>query len=345
MKRLVFFLLSIFVASGLRAADKVERWGRYEVSIKADVKGNPFDVELSAVFTGPDTTFTVRGFYDGRGVFKVRFMPCKTGKWSYVTHSKVSELDGCKGGFECVPAGEGNHGPVATDGAYGFKYGDGKRYYPVGTTSYDWMHAVGDYPQRTLRSLEKAGFNKIRMLLMVQNFDFGYPEPSLYPFELKGKGKDKDGKTVFEWDYTRFNPEYFAHVERCIDSLAAIGVEADVVLFHPYDDGRWNFDKMPMDVNLRYVEYVVARLGAFRNVWWSLANEYDFLRHLEIADWDKITRAVVDNDPYSHLCSIHSYTAKYYKYWMPEYTHAYRTRHRWRASAAPPRSGTFTRSL
>ena len=322
MKRLVFFLLSIFVASGLRAADKVARWGRYEVSIKADVKGNPFDVELSAVFTGPDTTFTVRGFYDGRGVFKVRFMPCKTGKWSYVTHSKVSELDGRKGGFECVPAGEGNHGPVATDGAYGFKYGDGKRYYPVGTTSYDWMHAVGDYPQRTLRSLEKAGFNKIRMLLMVQNFDFGYPEPSLYPFELKGKGKDKDGKTVFEWDYTRFNPEYFAHVERCIDSLAAIGVEADVVLFHPYDDGRWNFDKMPMDVNLRYVEYVVARLGAFRNVWWSLANEYDFLRHLEIADWDKITRAVVDNDPYSHLCSIHSYTAKYYKYWMPEYTHA-----------------------
>lgn len=159
--------MSIFVASGLRAADKVARWGRYEVSIKADVKGNPFDVELSAVFTGPDTTFTVRGFYDGRGVFKVRFMPCKTGKWSYVTHSKVSALDGRKGGFECVPAGEGNHGPVATDGAYGFKYGDGKRYYPVGTTSYDWMHAVGDYPQRTLRSLEKAGFNKIRMLLMV----------------------------------------------------------------------------------------------------------------------------------------------------------------------------------
>lgn len=63
MKRLVFFLLSIFVASGLRAADKVARWGRYEVSIKADVKGNPFDVELSAVFTGPDTMFTVRAVF------------------------------------------------------------------------------------------------------------------------------------------------------------------------------------------------------------------------------------------------------------------------------------------
>lgn len=34
------------------------------------------------------------------------------------------------------------------------------------------------------------------------------------------------------------------------------------------------------------------------------------------------THTVVENDPYSHLCSIHTYTAKYYKYWEPEYTHA-----------------------
>ncbi len=27
----------------------------------------------------------------------------------------------------------------------------------------------------------------------------------------------------------------------------------------------------------RYVRYLAARLGAYRNVWWSLANEYDFL--------------------------------------------------------------------
>lgn len=322
MKRVILFLLSVFTVSVVCAIDKVERWGRYEISIKAGVKGNPFDIRLSAVFTGPDTTMTVNGFYDGNGTFKIRFMPCIIGKWSYVTRSGVVPLDGHKGSFECTAPGNDNHGPVKTDGGYGFVYSDGKRYYPVGTTSYDWMHAVGDYPQRTLRSLEQAGFNKIRMLLMVQNFDFGYPEPSLYPFELKNKRKVKDGKTVFDWDYTRFNPEYFAHVERCIDSLAAIGVEADLVLFHPYDDGRWNLDKMPMDVNLRYVEYVVARLGAFRNVWWSMANEYDFLRHLKISDWDKLTQAVVSNDPYSHLCSIHSYTAKYYKYWEPEYTHA-----------------------
>lgn len=316
----ILLLAACWLTAGAQA--EVERWGRFEASFKADVKGNPFDVALTATFSGPDTTFTVRGFYDGDGVYKVRFMPVKQGRWTYKTSSAVAALDGREGSFTCVAPGKDNHGPVTTDGTYGFKYADGKRYYPVGTTSYDWMHAGGDYPARTIRSLDKAGFNKVRMLLVVQNFDFGYPEPALYPFELKKKSRGEDGKTRFEWDYTRFNPEYFAHVERCIDSLAAIGVEADLVLFHPYDDGRWDFDKMPMDVNLRYAAYVTARLGAFRNVWWSLANEYDFMRHLTIADWDSITRTVDEGDPYGHLLSIHSHTAKYYKYWEPVYTHA-----------------------
>ncbi len=72
-------------------------------------------------------------------------------------------------------------------------------------------------------------------------------------------------------------------------------------------------------------------MSSFRNIWWSLANEYDFLRELKPEYWDTFTHTVVGNDPYSHLCSIHTYTAKYYKYWnlntlMP----VYRTRHLWR---------------
>ena len=42
---------------------------------------------------------------------------------------------------------------------------------------------------------------------------------------------------MYEWDFTRFNPAYFAHVEACVDKLAGIGVEADLILFHPYDGG------------------------------------------------------------------------------------------------------------
>lgn len=120
--------------------------------------------------------------------------------------------------------------------------------------------------------------------------------------------------------------------------LAEIGVEADLILFHPYDDGRWNFDRMPQDVNLRYLRYVAARVSSFRNVWWSLANEYDFFRHWQPEVWDELTREIVKHDPYSHLCSIHSHTANTISIGnrstpMP----ACRTRHRWRASAVLPR--------
>ena len=45
------------------------------------------------------------------------------------------------------------------------------------------------------------------------------------PFEIKKIVKDEKGKPVYEWDFTRFNPAYFAHVEACVDKLAGIGVE------------------------------------------------------------------------------------------------------------------------
>lgn len=322
MRSVCFLFLSCLIAISSRAGDEVERWGRFELSLKAEVQGNPFDTELSAAFSCGDTTVTVRGFYDDNATFKVRFMPDRQGEWTYVTESDVKDLNGIKGHFTCVGQGKGNHGPVNVDGQYHFKYSDGTRYYPIGTTSYDWMHVAGDKPYKTVQSLDKAGFNKLRMLFFVQNFDPAYPEPELFPFEIKSVRKDKDGRPAYEWDYSRFNPEYFANVERNIDLLAGAGIEADLILFHPYDDGRWNFDRMPLDVNLRYIRYLAARISSFRNVWWSLANEYDFFKHWEPEIWDTLTHEVVKNDPYRHLCSIHSHTAKYYKYWEPEFTHA-----------------------
>jgi hypothetical protein len=57
----------------------------------------------------------------------------------------------------------------------------------------------------------------------------------------------------------------------------------------------------------RYVRYLVARLSAYRNVWWSLANEYDFLIDVKpIARWDRFFHIIEENDPARHLKSIHN---------------------------------------
>lgn len=57
----------------------------------------------------------------------------------------------------------------------------------------------------------------------------------------------------------------------------------------------------------RYLRYVVARLSAYRNVWWSMANEWDLLRSKSEADFDRIFQIVRDADPYNHLRSIHQW--------------------------------------
>ena len=99
-----------------------------------------------------------------------------------------------------------------------------------------------------------------------------------------------------------------------------LGIEADVILFHPYDRGAWGFDRMPAEADDHYLRYVVARLAAYRNVWWSLANEFDFMREKTTADWDRFFQMVQHDDPFQHLRSIHNGT-RFYNHAQPWVTH------------------------
>ena len=310
MRRLTIVLFSLLLCLAAAAQERVERWGCYELSLPAAVAGNPFDVAVSATFTSGDASLTVRGFYDGDGCFKIRFMPPSEGRWTYVTSSRVPALNRKRGTLDCVAPSAANHGPVEPDGLH-FRYADGTRYYPVGTTAYDWMHVGDEAASRTVAAMRASGFNKLRMLFFLHNLPVEYPD--IYPFEKRSDGS---------WDYTRFNPAYFRYVERRILALQEIGVEADLILFHPYDGGRWGFDRMPLEANLRYLSYITARFAAFRNIWWSLANEWDGVKGIPAEDWDKFAAGVSAGDPYRHLLSIHGYTATYYNYFDPVFTHA-----------------------
>ncbi|WP_199560113.1 DUF5060 domain-containing protein [Sphingomonas psychrotolerans] len=62
-------------ASAARVAS-VERWGLYEIALDGPAAGNPFDdVQLAAVFEFAGKKMAVPGFYDGQGVYRVRFSP------------------------------------------------------------------------------------------------------------------------------------------------------------------------------------------------------------------------------------------------------------------------------
>ncbi len=313
IKAQLLFIIVIIITLNNLYGKEVPQWGIFEISFKGTSAGNPYtDVKLSAVFQYKDITIEPQGFYNGNGEYIIRFMPHTQGEWTYITKSNIKELNGKTGKFVCVSAQKGIHGPVSVRNTCDFGYADGTPFYPVGTTCYAWVWQGDDMVNKTLKSLKNTAFNKIRMCVFPKQYDvYIQNEPFCYPFE----GSKEKG-----WDFTRFNPEYFKYFEDKIASLSGLGIEADVIVFHPYDGGKWGFDNMPREVNERYMHYLVARLAAYHNVWWSMANEWDMVRSKTTEDWDRLFRIIEENDPYHHLRSIHN-GMKWYDVSKPYITH------------------------
>lgn len=177
--------------------NSVEQWGIFELALDGPSEGNPFlDVNLSAEFRQQNRVLEPDGFYDGDGVYRIRFMPDAPGEWTYVTRSNMAALEGHTGAF-------------------------------------------------------------------------------------------------------------FRHFEQRVSDLLELGIEADIIVFHPYD--RWGYCEMDAESDYRYLRYLVARLAAYRNIWWSMANEYDFLLDTKpMSQWDRYFKIVQQKDPYQHLRSIHN---------------------------------------
>ena len=276
---------------------QVEQWNIFELTLTGPSDGNPYvDVTLSAEFRFGHRVLEPDGFYDGDGVYRVRFMPDAPGEWRYVTRSNVAALDGRSGQFTCAPAGPGNHGPAYVHNRYHFAYADGTPYYPFGTTCYAWAHQGDALEEQTLETLQQAPFNKMRMCVFPKDYAYNKNEPVYYPFERNAAG---------ESDFSRFDPAFWRHFEQRVGHLRDLGIEADLIIFHPYD--RWGYAAMAPEEDYRYLRYLVARLAAYRNVWWSMANEYDFLLATKpMEQWDRTFHIVEEKDPYRHLRSIHN---------------------------------------
>ena len=275
----------------------VEQWGIFEASYQSPVEAHPFvDVDFGATFEHSGRSVVVDGFYDGGGTYRVRFMPDAVGTWNYKTNSNRPHLEGKTGTFTVTAAGERNHGLVRVKDQYHFIYADGTPYRELGTTCYAWTSQPQALEEETLKTLAAAPFNKLRMCVFPKWFNYNHVEPPRYPFV---------GQAPNQWDFTQFNPEYFQHFEQRIAQLGELGIEADVILFHPYDEGHWGFDNMGGDFDDRYLRYVIARLAAYRNVWWSIANEWDYFKTKKQADFERFGEIIAKRDPYRHMCSIH----------------------------------------
>ena len=95
--------------------------------------------------------------------------------------------------------------------------------------------------KQTLKTLEENAFNKIRFCIFPKHYDYNLHEPITYPYE----GTPCDSSVLNEnnfaeyngcapgndWDFTRFNPAHFQHIEKCIQALMNLGIESTALGF------------------------------------------------------------------------------------------------------------------
>ena len=131
------------------------------------------------------------------------------------------------------------------------------------------------------------------MCLFPKHYFYNDNEPEQFPFQAKAGG----------WELDKPNEKFWTLLEDVIDELGENGIQCDLILFHPYD--KWGFSKFTREEALTYLTYAVRRLAPKKNIWWSLANEYDAMEY-EDDDWSAFADCVKENDMIGHLLSIHN---------------------------------------
>ena len=172
---------------------------QYEVFELAFTAPAPKDsyaqVDFTALFSSEGESVKVKGFYAGDDTYKVRFLPTKSGHYTWETEGIIKK----RGEEECAETLTQKHGLVKPDGVH-FKYEDGSLYQPFGTTVYALAHQSKELIDTTLHTLEQSPFNKVRFCLFPKHYDFNHNEPDYYAFEKEGE-KWNVHKPVFAfWD-------------------------------------------------------------------------------------------------------------------------------------------------
>jgi hypothetical protein len=305
-------ILFALAAQAIQFPSSAERWGVFEVALSGPSGGNPYvDASLSATFTRSGASVRVDGFYDGDGTYRIRFMPPDEGVWTFTTTSSQAVLSGRTGSFTATSPSPGNRGPVRVRDQFHFRYEDGTPHHSIGTTCYNWTNQAGWLQDQTVQTLAAQRFNKVRFLIFPKYYVHNTDPPAVWPFE----------GSPGAWNFDRPVYAFWRNFEARVRQLRDLGIEADIIINNPYDEG-WGLSEIKHQRARedRHWRHIIARLAAYRNVWWSMCNEYEFWSMPE-SYWDSMFQLFRDTDPYGHLRSIHN-AFQIYDHAKPWVTHA-----------------------
>ena len=270
----------------------------------------PFaDVTLDGVFTAPSgRELRMPGFYDGGGVWRVRFNPGEAGRWSYRTVSRPADPDLDRTGEFRVTPRETRGFLRATPGrGWGFAYENGDPVFLLGDTTYNLfgMAFCGADVDAVLARRAAQGFNLLRVRIPVS------------PFHPPDGYSDWQTRRTWPWGgseqaplFDRFNLDYFRTVDGVVRTADDLGLGLELIM------EAWGFE---FPFNSRqiftpeweelWLRYLIARYDAYAcTAVWTPLNEYEFYpngdwHHKPVADrWQmRVSRWIKAHAPHGHV--------------------------------------------
>lgn len=316
-----YVLLSIFIAlifgsnSFSKGTIRTTQWETVDLSFEAKGKiDQPFQVEMSCEFTGPDgSKINIPGFYNGDNEWVVRFNPGMEGIWQALSNSSLKNLSGRKFIIEVGSADDGNHGglKVRAKNAQKLSYEDGTPYNLLAFEA-DWLFALDygdpDLPKtkQLLESIASNGFNQVIMNVYAYDVDWKQGEDIDPKFDFGAK------KAIFPFlgnnenpDFSALNVDFFKHFDRVIDLLEENGIIAHIMIYVWNKQVNWPEANSPADD--MYFDYVVKRYQAKSNVLWDISKEaLGYGRDDPNYITERIAR-LRKLDVYDRLVTVHDY--------------------------------------
>lgn len=264
---------------------QVPLYGRFEASFKAAGEFDPAFENQNVRFSGPSSAVEAPWFYDGDGVWKVRFLPSEEGRWTYRTPDDVDDagLRSRSGEFEVAAkfSMRRRQAPlrVAASGAY-LETVQGAPWLWLGDTAWngallsredDWNAYLADRKQK--------GFSLIQFVVAAP---------------WRTAPTNREGMVAYSGrEPINIHPEFFRRIDDRIDAVNAAGMVAMPVLLWALGDQNESPGQLPPEQAIRLANYMRARYGA-NVVVWCLGGDDNYTRRE--AYWKQVGRAVFGAD-------------------------------------------------
>lgn len=280
---------------------------RYEIVFESAVPvRNPIqDVDLRVEFRHldgdhPSTVSIVRAFWDGGNIWRARFAPSHSGRWSWSSTCSSPENAGLhhkSGDFLCCRTLRLNpfqqHGPLKlSENRRYFIHADGTPFFWMGDTVWNGPLKAGEVEwEEFLADRALKGFNVVQFVAA----------------QWISAAGDAEGRPAYLGrEKIQIEPLFFQRLDRRIDRINTFGMLAAPVLAWA---AAWNPDSvhlnpgntLPEDQLILFLRYVISRYGAHQ-IAWLLAGD-GIYEGEEAERWRRIGRAVLLDS--THPATMH----------------------------------------